>query len=558
MRDSAEKQTKQKSKKNKVRRTVDMTENNQNNEQPMQPKPLPGQVFIRPGIDDRPDYEKTLTPEAKAALKRLAVKQNPRVPEASNERPETQAARISAESGSPLTAAAHLDVAVPNLESSFLDLRDPMTAPDGTTPTKAQSRRLTIGFALGALLFNATLAALNTVIVPQFLSRFADFDGFGSVRILAWLTSAGLVLSFVMNALIAVASDHSYCRFGRRTPWIAGGSVLAALSFAIMGASDFLPLVVFFWLLGQVGYAMIAMPFAAAFGERVPDKFRDRADSWRGKGQALGQMVGVIAAVALTWNLDDLGWGSGAVRTALLRCSVAFVIAAAVTLLVLPFEGSSSYLPRRSARSSDYFSQYLPPKGAPKFFAAFAARMMGVAATAGITVFQWYMARFGFGSAVSDYRFLGFHGAGSVVVAMAVAAFVGALVAALLLGRIARAFDDLRIPAVAACALFIVAALLPLLVADHLLAVSLYSLLAGFACVVFDGVSQSLGLAILPDVRSVGRSLAAYGSANTIGALLGVAVCAVVIIATGAYLPMFAVAAIAMLLAAVLTLPLKK
>ena len=117
----------------------------------MQPQPLPGQVFVRPGIDDRPDYEKTLTEEAKAALKRLAVQQNPRVPEASNERPEVQQTLINTESGSPLTAFAHLDAAVPNLESSFLDLRDPMTAPDGTTPTKPQVHRLTAGFALGAL-----------------------------------------------------------------------------------------------------------------------------------------------------------------------------------------------------------------------------------------------------------------------------------------------------------------------------------------------------------------------------------------------------------------------
>ena len=111
----------------------------------MQPQPLPGQVFVRPGIDDRPDYEKTLTEEAKAALKRLAVQQNPRVPEASNERPEVQQTLINTESGSPLTAFAHLDAAVPNLESSFLDLRDPMTAPDGTTPTKPQVHRLTAG-----------------------------------------------------------------------------------------------------------------------------------------------------------------------------------------------------------------------------------------------------------------------------------------------------------------------------------------------------------------------------------------------------------------------------
>ena len=71
-----------------------MTDDNQNETMPT-PQPLPGQVFIRPGIDDRPDYEKTLTPEAKAALKRLAVQQRPRVPEASNERPEVQAARLA-------------------------------------------------------------------------------------------------------------------------------------------------------------------------------------------------------------------------------------------------------------------------------------------------------------------------------------------------------------------------------------------------------------------------------------------------------------------------------
>ena len=54
-----------------------MTEDNQNNE--FKPQPLPGQVFIRPGIDDRPDYEKTLTPEAKAAMRRLSVQQHPRI-----------------------------------------------------------------------------------------------------------------------------------------------------------------------------------------------------------------------------------------------------------------------------------------------------------------------------------------------------------------------------------------------------------------------------------------------------------------------------------------------
>ena len=205
-----------------------MTDDNQNETMPT-PQPLPGQVFIRPGIDDRPDYEKTLTPEAKAALKRLAVQQRPRVPEASNERPEVQAARL-AEGGSPLTAAAHLDAAVPNLESSFLDLRDPMTAPDGSRPNALQVNRLTAGFALGSLLFAAPIAALDVVLIPQ---RIDQLVGDGRVAGLALTMALGMMLSFFMNAWIAVGSDHTFGPLGRRTPWIISGAFLSAASLAI-------------------------------------------------------------------------------------------------------------------------------------------------------------------------------------------------------------------------------------------------------------------------------------------------------------------------------------
>ena len=217
------------------------------------------------------------------------------------------------------------------------------------------------------------------------------------------------------------------------------------------------------------------------------------------------------------------------------------VVAAVVTLLVLPFEGASSYLPRRDVEKGDFFSQYRPPQNAPKFSVAFAARMFAVAATAGIAVYQWYLAP----NIVGNTDEAGLFG------------IAGALIAALLLGRIVSLFGDLRIPAVASAVLFMVAALLPLLMDDGFLAVALYALLAGFAYVVFDGASQSLDLAMLPDVRSVGRSLAAYSLANTFGTILGVAACAAVIVATGATVLIFAVATVSMLLAGLLTLRLK-
>ena len=486
-----------------------MTDDNQNETMPT-PQPLPGQVFIRPGIDDRPDYEKTLTPEAKAALKRLAVQQRPRVPEASNERPEVQAARL-AEGGSPLTAAAHLDAAVPNLESSFLDLRDPMTAPDGSRPNTLQVNRLTAGFALGSLLFAAPIAALDVVLIPQ---RINQLVGDGRVAGLALTMALGMMLSFFMNAWIAVGSDHTFGPLGRRTPWIISGAFLSAASLAILSVCDLLQLVVVFWLLMQIGYAMVAMPLAAAFGERVPDKFRDRADSWHGMGLALGQLLGILVAVYRTTHPAESGW-DGTTRSGIMLFAIWFIVAGIVTLLVLPREGSSTYMPRESVRKGSFFSQYRPPKHAPKFAVAFIARML------------------------------------------AVAAFVGSLMAALLLGPIARAFEDARVPAVISCMLFVIGAAAPCMMADKLFGVGLYALIAGFAYAMYDGTSQSLNLATLPDVRSVGRSLAAFSVANTLGSLLGVIAGALAITALAAYLPLFGVAIGFMLLAGVLTMLLK-
>ena len=50
--------------------------------------------YVRPGIDDRPDLDKVLSPEDKAAVARLAIKNRRRPPEASADQPEAQAVRL--------------------------------------------------------------------------------------------------------------------------------------------------------------------------------------------------------------------------------------------------------------------------------------------------------------------------------------------------------------------------------------------------------------------------------------------------------------------------------
>ena len=61
--------------------------------------------YVRPGIDDRPDLDKALSPEDKDAVARLAIKDRRRPPEASADQPEAQAVRLAA-AGSSAAAAA--------------------------------------------------------------------------------------------------------------------------------------------------------------------------------------------------------------------------------------------------------------------------------------------------------------------------------------------------------------------------------------------------------------------------------------------------------------------
>lgn len=504
----------------------DEPQNHHDNPTPT-PPPLPGQIFVRPGIDDRPDLDKALTPEDKAALARLTVRQNPRQPEASGDRPEVQAAQMSAE-GAPMAAAARIDTAVPNLESSFLDLRDPMVDADGYRPSAAEMTRMNIGFALGAVLCAAPLGALNTVLVPVLVDRLA---GAGRTLPLALLVAVGVVVSVLSNAVVAVLSDHTRMEIGRRTPWILGGGAVAALFTLPLGAATNVVLLTLVWCLVQIGYVMLSTPIAAAFGERIPDKFRSRADAYRGIGLTVGQLVGVVAAVLL-------------VETpviALRLCAVVF-LAAAVVVLVLPRERSSVELRSRAIEQHEFFSRYRIPKDAPNFVRVLVARLVMTAGVSATGVFLWYIVLYAVNGGDVD-------AAVPVMAAVAVASFVGGLVATLVLGPVADHWEDGRIPSVLACGLYVVGLAVPC-VAPSAAGVIAYALLSGCAYVIFDGISQRQAAAVLPDIRMAGRNLAVLNLASQVGVIVGALLGALALFVVGTYQVLFPVAIVAVIVAA--------
>ena len=295
----------------------------------------PGNGYVRPGIDDRPDLDKALTPEQKEAVSRLAV---PLPKKAKSEDSAAsvgvQETRMVAESGTPVAAmASSVDAAVLDPNSAFNDMRDPMVSADGHRPSKAEILRLGIGFTLSAVACAIPWVALSTVILPQVLE---NIDPATKESMLGTINAVGSIVALLANVIFGTLSDMTRSRFGKRSPWIVLGGLIAGLSVGLIAlAQHSFPAILVLWCCAQLGYNIMLAPFVATMSDRVPDKVRGTISGFYGAGIATGQTLGNVVGAKLNDNGATgvtLGWLIGA---------AVFVLIGIITVAIWPREGSN-------------------------------------------------------------------------------------------------------------------------------------------------------------------------------------------------------------------------
>lgn len=479
--------------------------------------------YVRPGIDDRPDYEHALSPEDQAAVRRLAFKDNRRPPESAADQAEAQASAFAA-AGSPASAVASVDAAVPDMTSAFLDMRDPMVAADGERPAGRALTRMTWGFALASLLTTVPWVALTIVGLPAVVARAvlgdraalagAAPDPWGTLAVpLGVIVAVGALVHVVAGLYVAAGSDRTRLPVGRRTPWFVAGCVLCALLALALGKAGSLVIAGVVWALLAVAHAMVEVPLDAAFSERVPDKHRVALVRWRGVGRMVGQTLGAaVGVLSVAFGSARLGYATYA------AVAVCFALAAVVTVAVCPPEPSSVATRRVRFRQGELLGRMRPTRPTLGFTLAWVSRLCLMAAVGLTTVFLWYLVRYWAGAAgagvplTMDLRLAPW----AMVVAMAVCALMGSGMAARVAGPINESFDDVRWPLLVGCLLFAASLLLPLAM-PNVAALAIFALIAGFAFGLVDALGQELVMAALPDPRTAGRDLGVLNLANGLG-----------------------------------------
>ena len=448
-----------------------------------------------------------------------------------------------------------------------------------------EQTRLSWGFAVGATMSIVPWAALNLLALPAVIAKVswqrvsgavasrAAFSGGGQKlseslvsRIgavgdggvasawaidLAVVVVVGVVVSLIAEAVVSALSDRTRVAAGRRTLWIIAGGVVSAVMTLALGLCSNVVGIALLWGLVQVGYVMLTVPMAAAFSERVPDKFRPRIVRARGIGQMVGQALGVWIGVACVVF--------GGLYTPFATAAAVFLLAGIVPVLVWPKEPSSEEQPHTAMSAHMLMERFRAPRHAVEFWKAFASRSLVSAGVGLTTMFLWFIA--------SALIFRDWFTQGnsspiavpvcSLIASMALATLVGSVGAAFIAGPVGEYIEDPRYLSVISCVLYTVALALPMTMPSAVSMV-LFALIGGFAFGLIDTFGQLLAMGALPDARSAGHDLAFFNLSNSVGLALAAIIGAVGVAVTGGFSVLFPAAIVCVLASAVVTISMKR
>ncbi|MGA9533460.1 MAG: MFS transporter, partial [Anaerolineales bacterium] len=185
--------------------------------------------------------------------------------------------------------------------------------------------KLPISRLLGVTVFAFALGVSINVLEPGILShKILAFAPTWKNTALGLATFAGLVVAVLVQPVAGALSDRARTRWGRRAPFLIGGTVLVIGSHFLIALAPSLALVVFGLLSLQMASNTVQGPWQALIPDRVPSSQRGLAAGLKATFDILGFIVGRVAGGELI--------SQGKVAAAATVAAAAFALALVLTL----------------------------------------------------------------------------------------------------------------------------------------------------------------------------------------------------------------------------------
>jgi MFS family permease len=409
---------------------------------------------------------------------------------------------------------------------------------DIAPPTKKASGKLIFWFAFAQLALFIALLGPVTVSMALKVTDLVGLDAAPTAQGL--ILGIGAIAALVGNPLFGRLSDRTSSRWGRRRPWMIGGSVVFALCLFVIAVGNNIPTLVVAWFVAQLAANACFAAYLATIADQIPPRQSATVTALGGVMQNVGILAAIYLAAALTSNMIALFMIPAAIG----------VLGMTIYSLVLPDKVLVRKPPAAGVKT---FLQtfWVSPRRHPDFAWAFVSRFLLILGSFMFSTFRIFWMQDELGLAVAD---------AAATVATGVLIYTVVLV---VVGQLAGILSDRlgkrKFLVFLSTALFAVG--LVLLTQVHTVGgFFVVEAILGAAYGIYMGVDLALVLAVLPNPNDSAKDLGVFNIANaapqSLAPFLGAA-----LIAVGAghnYTLLYLTAAVLTFIGALAIIPVKK
>ena len=409
-----------------------------------------------------------------------------------------------------------------------------------TEPTEAVGRKYIAGLVVAQLIFFIALLGPAVIGIGVKVQSIVPDDQKTSA--LGIVAGFGALFAVIGNVLFGRLSDRTTSRFGRRRPWIVGGTIVMTFAFLIMALSTTVPVLALGWCLAQLGANATLAPFIATISDQVPKFQRGSVSALLGMAQNIGILGGTFVAQQFADQMVIL--------------FVAPSILAIGAMLMFAFILPDQHLKVRppSMTIAEWITTFwLNPLKFPDFAFAWWSRFLITLATFMFTTYRLFYLQDNLGVSKADAPQAVLIGVLVYTLALVLSAYVA--------GKISDRTGRRKFLVAGSTLLFGVG----IFALAHVSTVTgfyLVEVVLGVAFGIYVGVDLALVVDVLPNPDDAGKDLGVFNMANalpqTLAPVLGAALLAVNSANNQNYSLLLYVAAGAALLGALIVIPIKK
>ncbi len=352
----------------------------------------------------------------------------------------------------------------------------------------------------------------------------------------------GAIVAVVANVIFGRLSDRTTSRWGRRRPWIVGGTIVMAVGLAAMALSPSVPMMTLSWCLVQLAANAALAPFIATVSDQVPPQQRASVSALLGIAINLGVLGGTYVAEIFA-NEMLLMFGLP---------SIFAIVAMIVYAIVLPDQRLDEKPP--PMKPTEWISTFwVSPREHPDFSLVWLSRFMIMLATFMFTTFRLFY--------LQDELELSVEEAPAVVTRGVLIYTIALMLVCWGAGKISDATGKRKAFVAWSTLIFGIGTAL-LAHAETVAHFYLIEALLGVATGVYMAVELALVIDVLPNPDDAGKDLGVFNIANalpqTVAPLFGAMLLGVADAANQNYTLLLYTAGIAGLIGALVIIPIKK